>query len=572
MKKQQEEIEMLGEFSEIFLCTVSKTFPLHLAVSSDIDLKSTLEQMEKQKKMISKFEAERIQYKTRIKELSDEMSMMQGRELQGSDEDSPDQLSEIDRQQELMSNISMKNKHIKRLLRDIEKLEEQSSTHLHIIKEFKANIDDAGEKIKILESRLAESSSSISHLEEQTIKFNCRMQEQETENQLLIQERKDREKEMETFSAQLEERIMMYKSILDDKQRELDEANVKFSNVIDQMPGIDIESEQSEIMRLMESMKEKDELLKEFEEKIGTLSAELVDSTNLITKLNNQRDEYLKILARDRNDTCCAEVEAMLESSKVRCQELQEMLELAEGDNILKSKQAFEAIDALKSYENSEDGLADAIRKINKLQESVHQRDKQIHELVVELNSQNDIVAENAILRKRCGIPEDAIIETKAFLAKQKKFAKINDRLMLKLRASEEMRLQLKIDKNDLKRRIDQLVGEQTPASSSSQSLLETKLLRKQSTPVENKQCESCFDTYNMFDSVKFCKSCIMKQNSNLCNNCVNKFKVSSSENIELIKKIAKLEIDHQSITEENENLRIGLNEILEKLRDYEGE
>jgi hypothetical protein len=39
---------------------------------------------------------------------------------QGSDEDSPDQMSEIDRQQDLLSNISMKNKHIKRLLKDIE--------------------------------------------------------------------------------------------------------------------------------------------------------------------------------------------------------------------------------------------------------------------------------------------------------------------------------------------------------------------------------------------------------------------------------------------------------------------
>lgn len=77
--------------------------------------------MEKQKKQIAKFEVERVQYKARIKELTDEMAMMMhGRELQGSDEDSPDQLSEIDKQQELMANISMKNKHIKRLLRDIE--------------------------------------------------------------------------------------------------------------------------------------------------------------------------------------------------------------------------------------------------------------------------------------------------------------------------------------------------------------------------------------------------------------------------------------------------------------------
>jgi hypothetical protein len=51
----------------------------------------------------------------------------------------------------------------------------------------------------------------------------------------------------------------------------------------------------------------------------------------------------------------------------------------------------------------------------------------------------------------------------------------------------------------------------------------------------------------------------------------VTNFKVSSDENIELIEKIAKLDFDHQSVAEENENLRVELNEILEKLRDYEG-
>lgn len=119
VEKQREEIEMLGESCMVceFLIVLTQ---LSLTVSSDIDLKATLEQLEKQKKAISKFEMERVQYKARIKELTEEMTMTQGRDLQGSDEDSPDQLSEIDRQQELMANISMKNKHIKRLLRDIE--------------------------------------------------------------------------------------------------------------------------------------------------------------------------------------------------------------------------------------------------------------------------------------------------------------------------------------------------------------------------------------------------------------------------------------------------------------------
>lgn len=451
-------------------------------------------------------------------------------------------------------------------------LEAQTSSQLHVIKELKTNIDDTSETISKLSTALAESSSNIAYQEEQILKLNNQIQEQNSENQQLIRERNDRDKEVEAFSLQLEERITMYKSILHDKERELDEANEKYSNLVDQLPGIDIDSEQSEIKRLMESLKARDDLINTFEEEIGSLSAELVDSTTLIKKLSKEKDDFKERLSRERSEKCCEEIQIMLERSQTRCQELQEMLELAEDDNMLKAKQAFEAIETLKSYENSDDGFADALKKIHHLQENVHQRDKQIQEQVIELNSQNDIVAENMILRRRCGIPEDEIIETKAILAKQRKFARINDRLMLKLRASEEIRLQLKIDKNDLKRRISQLESQHEPytASGSIASLNETK--RNPSSPVEIKQCEHCFDTYNVFDSVKFCKSCIMKQNSNLCDNCVSSFKVSSDENVELIKKIARMEIDHKSVTEENENLRTGLSEILEKLRDYAGE
>lgn len=53
--------------------------------------------------------------------------------------------------------------------------------------------------------------------------------------------------------------------------------------------------------------------------------------------------------------------------------------------------------------------------------------------------------------RKRLGLPEDELVSTKSFMAKQRKFEKVNERLTLKLRASEEMRLQLKLEKNDLK-------------------------------------------------------------------------------------------------------------------------
>lgn len=269
----------------------------------------------------------------------------------------------------------------------------------------------------------------------------------------------------------------------------------------------------------------------------------------------------------------------MLERSTERCGELQEMLEATEADNVLKAKQAFEAMEALKSYENSTDGLADAVRKIHKQHETIAQRDKQIHELVVELNAQNDIVAENAILKRRLGIPEEEIIETKGFLAKQKRFAKINDRLMLQLRASEEIRLQLKIDKNDLKRKINELQarlsgevvsGKDSTSSVTSESS-ENPQIDAKKAKTEFRECENCHTTYNVYESIKYCRNCIMRQHSNLCDNCTANVKVTSSENVELVRKIAKLEVDYQSVVDENEKLRDGLCEILEKMRGYEG-
>lgn len=263
----------------------------------------------------------------------------------------------------------------------------------------------------------------------------------------------------------------------------------------------------------------------------------------------------------------------MLERANERCRELQEMIEETEADNILKAKQAFDAMEALKSYENSTDGLADAVRKIHKQQETIAQKDKQIHELVVELNAQNEIVAENSILKRRLGIPDEEIIETKGFLAKQKRFAKINDRLMLQLRASEEMRLQLKIDKNDLKRKINELEarlsGEMVSNRETSSSVTsESSVKDVKKSKIELRQCENCHATYNLYESIKYCRNCITK---NLCDNCTANVKSTSSENVELVKKIAKLEVDYQSIVDENKKLRDGLNEILESIRSDGG-
>lgn len=55
------------------------------------------------------------------------------------------------------------------------------------------------------------------------------------------------------------------------------------------------------------------------------------------------------------------------------------------------------------------------------------------------------------LFRKRLGLPDDEFISTRKYAALQKRVHKLNERLKLKLRASEEIRLQLQLDKNSLK-------------------------------------------------------------------------------------------------------------------------
>lgn len=518
---------------------------------------------------------EKNQLKTKVKELSEEIVILQKRlqessHLGSENEDSPDALSEIDKQQELMSNITMKNKHIKRLLRDIEDLEKRSTKQVNHIQELRFNLNDSTQNVVTLTNRLTEANGNIKNLEDEMSKLNNAILELEEQNKQLKREKEERESDLERFSKELQERIDAYQKILYDKQEELNSANQRYQDLIVNMPGYKVESESSDEYRTMvESIKERDQIIKNLEKKIAQLTNELYDSTNVIKKYNDEKDDYVNRLLRNKNEQCCKEEKIMLEKSHERCKELQEMLTVVENDNLLKSKQAFEAIETLRSYENSEDGLSVALKKINQLQESVHQRDKQIHELVFELNSANEVAAENYILRKKLGIPEDEIIQTKSFFAKQRKYAKINERLLLKLQASEEMRLQLKIDKNELRRRIgrlkEQLAGKEPTAQIGSESEEQDQLSRHDSDGKSTKRkvikrdsaeiqlCENCQSQYSMLESIKFCRGCIAKQN------------------MELVRKIHKLEMDHKSVVEENDNLRLGMQEILEKLRDYEG-
>lgn len=174
-------------------------------------------------------------------------------------------------------------------------MEEQSAIHINVIEHLKANVEDAEDKLSIMCTTYEETAGNVAFLEEKITHLNRQLQAQIKENQQLLEERQQHEKDFENFSQQLEERVRFYKSILDEKQREHDEMKEKYESLVEQIPGIDVDSEQSEIKRLMDSIKERDEVIKELREKLQLVSMELMDSTEVINKIGKEREESLKV-------------------------------------------------------------------------------------------------------------------------------------------------------------------------------------------------------------------------------------------------------------------------------------
>ena len=178
------------------------------------------------------------------------------------------------------------------------------------------------------------------------------------------------------------------------------------------------------------------------------MAEEMMESTKLMNKLSAEKEA-------ERNPrkprSCCKSVESALKASNEKCRDLAEMLQKAEEESCLKAKQALEATKALTAYQKGEDGLMTALRKCSSLENKLQSRDKQIRALVMELNSMHEISQENTLLRKRLNIPEDVVITAKNLQAKERSKEKMIQKLTLKLRASEEMRLKLKLEKSDLR-------------------------------------------------------------------------------------------------------------------------
>lgn len=167
--------------------------------------------------------------------------------------------------------------------------------HINVITSLKENLEETEEKLSLLCTKYEETAGTVTLQQEKISILNRQLREQMIENKQLLDERQQKEDEFENFTHQLEERVRYYKTIMDERQRECDEVKEKYESLVEQIPGIDVDSEQSEIKRLMDSIKERDEVIKELQEKLELVSTNLMDSTEVLNKIGREREESMQV-------------------------------------------------------------------------------------------------------------------------------------------------------------------------------------------------------------------------------------------------------------------------------------
>lgn len=167
-------------------------------------------------------------------------------------DDSPDVFSDIDRQEELLNNISVKNKHIKRLLKDIDSLEQQNAKKDELVTELKVNLGDATNKLIELTGQYQD---VVNRIEEQDFineELRGKIDKYEDDINKMHHERQKREEEINSFSRDIDDRINVWKNLIQEKDTRIQDLEAKYNDIVENNAMFNVELDDVDRKRLSE--------------------------------------------------------------------------------------------------------------------------------------------------------------------------------------------------------------------------------------------------------------------------------------------------------------------------------
>ncbi|KAH9635475.1 hypothetical protein HF086_015475 [Spodoptera exigua] len=342
---------------------------------------------------------------------------------------SRDVLSELNAVAELEQEVTMKNKHIRKLLNDVKILEEENT--------------NLKEKVSILKDKLTEATQLIDNLTEQIMAVNNEC------GQL---------KELLGKSEQAKAHLSVE---MEGLRKEVFEKDSKKENLYEDI--------KSKVQHWKKSDAEKRKI-KELQDKLTEASNEIEQTANLINLLRAE-NKQLKAVIEELPDNSVSEAKNISDDNKERTiinklkrkvKSLTVSLQGAEEMVAAREKELTEITSQLQLLQ-SDEGINALLEGLKNKKRQLKFKDEGIKTLVQEANTLNnminDLQLENETLRQRFNVPSDEKVPVKGIMKDYRNLQETNAKITKELKRLENKLVGTELSNRQLNTKIKKLVS-----------------------------------------------------------------------------------------------------------------
>ncbi|XP_043474631.1 centrosomal protein of 290 kDa isoform X2 [Leptopilina heterotoma] len=462
-----------------------------------------------------------------------------GRKLEATDESGIDSQRDSGYEENVQEMLREKNSKIETLMQELEGFEQENTILKENLTILKEEMEDATEKMNEMTDKLTSLQENINIYKEKSGQLECENKALVIQIEEMAAQQVERDKLIDDFGLAIDARIIEWKSILDEKDVEIAQLKENLSQTRMQTPTTHKSKKSSKIESLSEEIDHRDKIILELQTKLSEAVTEINESCSVIEKLktDSQSTEGSR-KKRDQRDLI-----KKYQSANERIENLQKLLDSAENDASVKSKELCEALVIIQKYENHDQGLTDTLNELKEVKDQLNYKNQYIQDIVNVINKLEMInshqEAEIIALREKLGMPEEEEIAVDHIIKRRQEEKK-------KFQESEQMNKMLKDENLELKSEIRTLRYKLKK--------LATKIVGQTSSPLK-------FDT---IDNPAGSSQTLAKLDENWFTEREKDF---LSDKIE----IKRIKDDVQFFVEENSALRKGMHEILDSIRNQDG-
>ncbi|XP_063824452.1 centrosomal protein of 290 kDa-like [Ostrinia nubilalis] len=377
-------------------------------------------------------------------------------------ESSRDVLSEINEVAQLENDITMKNRHIRKLLSDVKVLEEENTKLKEKLSVVKDKLTEATNLIENLTEQLTALNNESLQLKEMLGKSEESKSHLSMEIESLRKELIDKDSNKDSIYNEIKSKAQHWKNVARSKKAEV-EALSNENNQLKENLSRTIQPSSPPKSR------QRERKIKELQLKLSEASKQIENSADLIEKLKIE-NQQMKSLIEDTVESAVSETKNECDDNKERSliiklkkkvKSLTVALQEAEEMIVVRDKELADITSELQLVQ-SDEGIKSLLDGLKNKKRQLKLKDEGIKSLVQDVNTLNQLVdelqLENETFRRKLNIPIGEKVPTKGILKKVYETEEKYNKMYKYLKRTEDKLTQAELDNRVLKTKCNKFI------------------------------------------------------------------------------------------------------------------